>query len=145
MYHAILATHQPNGGHTGKPVDVDCHYVALCVSLSKQLTLAHLLKKSIGALLLVITFVFLFVVSSNTLLAEEQIVEFEVKGMSCGSCTFILKRTLRTIDGVELVKVYYDKRLAVVVFENTAVDIQQLLEAIKKLGFFLALGGVRVQ
>ena len=38
----------------------------------------------IGALLLVITFVFSFVVPSNTLLAEEQIVVFEIKGMSCG-------------------------------------------------------------
>ena len=83
-----------------------------------------------------ITFVFLFVVPCNTLLAEEQIAVFEVKGMSCGSCTFILKRTLRTIDGVELVKVYYNKRLAVVVFENTVVDIQQLSEAIEEIGFF---------
>ena len=85
---------------------------------------------------MVITFVFLFVVPSNTLLAEEQIAVFEVKGMSCGSCTFILKRTLRAIDGVELVKVYYDKRLAVVVFENTLVDILQLSEAIEEIGFF---------
>ena len=76
-----------------------------------------------------ISFVFLFVVPCNMLLAEEQIVVFEVKGMSCGSCTFILKRTLRTIDSVGLAKVYYDKRLAVVVFENTVADIQQLLEA----------------
>ena len=79
-----------------------------------------------------ITLVFLFVVPCNMLLAEERIAVFEVKGMSCGSCTFILKRTLKAIDGVELVKVYYDKRLAVVVFENTVVDIQQLSEAIKK-------------
>ena len=56
--------------------------------------------------------------------------------MSCGSCTFILKRTLRAIDGVDLVKVYYDKRLAVVIFENTVVDIQQLSEAIEETGFF---------
>ena len=120
--------------------------MALCVSFSNQLTLAHSLKKSIRALSLVITFVLLFVVPYNTLFEEEQLVVFEVKGMSCGSCTFILKRTLKAIDGVELVKVYYDKRLAVVVFENTVVDIQQLSEAIEEIGFFLlALGGVRVQ
>ena len=88
---------------------------------------------------------FLFVVPCNMLLAEERIAVFEVKGMSCGSCTFILKRTLKAIDGVELVKVYYDKRLAVVVFENTVVDIQQLSEAIKKLVFSLAIGKIRVQ
>ena len=92
---------------------------------------------------MVISFVFLFVVPCNMLLAEEQIVVFEVKGMSCGSSTFILKRTLRAIDGVELVKVYYDKRLAVVVFENTLVDILQLSEAIEEIGFFPALGRVR--
>ena len=85
---------------------------------------------------MVITFVFLFVVPCNMLLAEEQISVFEVKGMSCGSCTFILKRTLRTIDGVELVKIYYNKRLAVVVFENPVVDIQQFLEVIEEIGFF---------
>ena len=83
-----------------------------------------------------ITFVFLFVVLCNPLLAEEQIAVFEVKGMSCGSCTFILKRALRAISGVELVKVYYNKRLTVVVFENTTVDIQQLLETIEEIGFF---------
>jgi copper chaperone CopZ len=43
------------------------------------------------------------------------------------------------------VKIYYDKRLAVVVFENTMVDIQQLSEAIEEIGFFPALGGVRTQ
>mgnify|MGYP000052957981 CR=1 FL=1 len=94
------------------------------------------LKNGIKRLALTITFMFLFVMPCNTLLAEEQIAVFEVKGMSCGSCTFILKRTPRAIDGVELVKVYYDKRLAIIVFENTVVDIQQLSEAIEEIGFF---------
>ena len=39
------------------------------------------------------------------------------------------------IDGVTLVKVFYDKRQAAVVFENTVVDIQQFSEAIEKIGF----------
>ena len=55
--------------------------------------------------------------------------------MTCGSCPFILKRTLRVIDGVTLAKVFYDKRQAVVVFENTVVDIRQFSEAIEKIGF----------
>ena len=46
---------------------------------------------------------------------------------------------------LQLVKVYYNKRLAVVVFENTVVDIQQLSEDIEEVGFFLALGRVRAQ
>ena len=95
------------------------------------------LKNSIKRLSLTITFMFLFVMPCNTLLAEEQTAVFEVKGMTCGSCPFILKRTLRGIDGVTLVKVFYDKRQAVVVFENTVVDIQQFSEAIEKIGFFL--------
>ena len=45
------------------------------------------------------------------------------------------RERLRAIDGVELVKVYYDKRLAVVVFENTVVDIQQLSDALEEIGF----------
>ena len=82
-----------------------------------------------------ITFVFLFVMPCNTLLAEEQIAVFEVKGMTCGSCSFILQRTLRGIDGVTLVKVFYGKRQAAVIFESTEVDIQQFSAAIEKIGF----------
>ena len=39
------------------------------------------------------------------------------------------------IDGVTLVKVFYGKQQAVVVFENTVVDIQQFSEAIREIGF----------
>ena len=53
------------------------------------------LKNSIKRLALTITFMFLFVMPCNTLLAEYQTAAFEVKGMTCGSCPFILKRTLR--------------------------------------------------
>ena len=83
------------------------------------------LKNGMKRLSLTITFMFLFVIPFNTLLAEEQKAVFEVKGMTCGSCSFILKRTLRGIDGATLVKVFYGKRQAIVVFENTVVDIQQ--------------------
>ena len=93
------------------------------------------LKNGIKRLSLTITFMFLFVIPFNPLLAEEQKAVFEVKGMTCGSCSFILTRTLEVIDGVKLVKVFYDKRQAVVVFENTVVDIQQFSEAIKEIGF----------
>jgi len=55
--------------------------------------------------------------------------------MTCGSCSFILTRTLEVIDGVKLVKVFYDKQQAIIVFENTVVDIQQFSVAIKKIGF----------
>ena len=111
--------------------------MALCISLSNQIksTMIQRLKNGIKRLALTITFMFLFVMPCNTLLAEEQTAVFEVKGMTCGSCPFILKRTLRVIDGVTLVKVFYDKRQAVVVFENTVVDIQQFSEAIEKIGF----------
>ena len=70
---------------------------------------------------------FLFVIPFNTLLAEEQKAVFEVKGMTCGSCSFILTRTL---------EVLYGKRQAVVVFGDTVVDIQQFSEAIEEIGFF---------
>ena len=93
------------------------------------------LKNSMKRLALKITFMFLFVMPYNPLLAEEQTAVFEVKGMTCGSCPFILKRTLGVIDGVTLVKVFYGERQAVVVFENTVVDIQQFSEAIKEIGF----------
>ena len=93
------------------------------------------LKNGIKKLLLTITFMCLFVMPFNPLLAEEQKAVFEVKEMTCGSCSFILKRTLRGIDGVTLVKVFYGKQQAVVVFENTVVDIQQFSEAIEKIGF----------
>ena len=93
------------------------------------------LKNGMKRLSLTTTFMFLLVIPFNTLLAEEQTAVFEVKGMTCGSCPFILKRTLRVIDGVTLVKVFYGKQQAVVVFENTVVDIQQFSEAIEKIGF----------
>ena len=93
------------------------------------------LKNGMKRLSLTTTFMFLLVIPFNTLLAEEQKAVFEVKGMTCSSCSFILTRTLEVIDGVKLVKVFYGKRQAIVVFENTVVDIQQFSEAIKNIGF----------
>ena len=67
--------------------------------------------------------------------AEIRIVTFKVKGMTCGGCVFGVRRVLTRLAGVSKVDVSYEQSRAVVTYDPAAVTVEQMVAAIKTLGY----------
>ena len=67
--------------------------------------------------------------------AGEQTVTLEVRGMTCASCPYIVKRTLAEVPGVSRVEVSFEKQTAVVTFDDSQADLAALTEATESVGF----------
>ncbi len=62
-------------------------------------------------------------------------VSIPVEGMSCVSCAARVRRTLKSIDGVQHVEVSLERREAVVRFAADKVTSERLESAINSLGY----------
>lgn len=62
-------------------------------------------------------------------------VSIPVEGMSCVSCAARVRRTLKSIDGVQQVEVSLERREAVVRFAADKVTSERLESAINSLGY----------
>ena len=58
-----------------------------------------------------------------------------VEGMTCGGCTLATRKMLRRLDGVEKAVVTYEPPRAVVTFDPRKVSVEQMIAAIKTLGY----------
>ncbi|WP_027836182.1 cation transporter [Maritalea myrionectae] len=67
--------------------------------------------------------------------AAEQKVTLSVPGMYCASCPFIVKGAISRLDGIVSVSADADLRQAVVVFEDTATSLDDILLATKNAGY----------
>jgi cation-transporting ATPase V/Cu+-exporting ATPase len=65
-------------------------------------------------------------------------VEFNVSGMTCGSCAARVQKTLSRQAGVERADVNFATERATVVFDSSAVDVDHLVATVGKLGYGLA-------
>ena len=61
--------------------------------------------------------------------------EFQITGMTCGGCAAGVKMTVKKLDGVTSVDASYDKGNAVVTYNPEKVTVEQIKDAIKKLGY----------
>jgi periplasmic mercuric ion binding protein len=68
-------------------------------------------------------------------LAKDVKAEIRVSGMTCGGCAVSVKSALTKVEGVKSAEVSHEKGLAVVVYDDTKTNAQQLREAINKTGF----------
>ncbi len=66
-------------------------------------------------------------------------VEFNVSGMTCGSCAARVQKTLGRQTGVERADVNFATERATVVFDPSAVDLDHLVATVGKLGYGLAV------
>jgi copper-transporting P-type ATPase V len=66
-------------------------------------------------------------------------VEFNVSGMTCGSCAARVQKTLSRQAGVERADVNFATERATVVFDSAAVDLDHLVATVGKLGYGLAV------
>ncbi|MGQ0648361.1 MAG: heavy-metal-associated domain-containing protein [Gemmatimonadaceae bacterium] len=62
-------------------------------------------------------------------------VTFTVEGMTCGGCALGVRKVLTRLDGVTKAEVDLEKKHAVVTFDPSRVTTDQMIAAIKKLGF----------
>lgn len=67
--------------------------------------------------------------------AATQTVTLSVPGMTCAACPITVKKALSKVEGVSQVAVAYEKREAVVRFDDTKVNVQKLIKATEDAGY----------
>lgn len=68
-------------------------------------------------------------------LAAPQTVTLSVSGMTCAACPITVKKALSRVDGVMEAKVSYEKREAIVRFDDGKASVQKLLDASANAGY----------
>ena len=67
--------------------------------------------------------------------AAIQTVTLSVPGMTCAACPITVKKALTKVEGVSQVDVSFDKREAVVTFDDAKTTVQKLTEATTNAGY----------
>ena len=62
-------------------------------------------------------------------------VRLAIRGMTCGGCAIAARKVLTRLDGVVKADVSYETQLATVVYDPARVTIEQMIAAVKKLGY----------
>lgn len=72
---------------------------------------------------------------ASAALAAPQTVTLSVPGMTCAACPLTVKTALSRVGGVTQAKVSYEKREAVVSFDDSKTSVQKLLDASTNAGY----------
>ena len=72
--------------------------------------------------------------------AASKTVTLSVPGMTCAACPITIKKALTEVDGVTEAEVSFDKKEAVVTFDDTKTDVSTLIEATTDAGYPSHLG-----
>lgn len=67
--------------------------------------------------------------------AAQQTVTLAVPGMTCAACPITVKKALTRVDGVTRAEVDYDKRQAVVSFDDVRTNVASLTQATADAGY----------
>ncbi|NWG74839.1 MAG: mercury resistance system periplasmic binding protein MerP [Rubrivivax sp.] len=67
--------------------------------------------------------------------AAPQTVTLDVPGMTCAACPITVKKAISKVDGVSKVEVSYEKRQAVVTFDDARASVQALTQASASVGY----------
>ena len=67
--------------------------------------------------------------------AATQTVTLAVPGMTCAACPITVKKALSKVEGVSQVNVTFEKREAVVIFDDAKVNVQKLTKATEDAGY----------
>lgn len=71
----------------------------------------------------------------TTAFAATKTVGLSVPGMTCAACPITVKKALDKVDGVEKTEVSFEKKEAVVTFDDAKTNVKALLEAVKNAGY----------
>ncbi len=83
----------------------------------------------------------LIAVLSVPVWAATKTVTLDVTGMTCPVCPITIKKALNKVQGVSKVNVNYEKKQAVVTFDDTKADTKTLVKATTDAGFPSQLEG----
>ena len=72
---------------------------------------------------------------SSIAMATVQTVTLNVPGMTCSSCPITVKKALTKVDGVQQVKASFEKREAVVTFDDAKTSVEKLSLATTNAGY----------
>lgn len=72
---------------------------------------------------------------STSALAEPRSVTLAVPGMNCAACPITVKKALSQVAGVHKVEVSYERREAVVNFDDAKVATPRLMQATADAGY----------
>ncbi len=75
------------------------------------------------------------VVSAAAAHAAPQTVTLDVPGMTCAACPITVKKAISKVDGVSRVDVSYERRQAVVTFDDARASVQKLTQATENAGY----------
>lgn len=67
--------------------------------------------------------------------AATQTVTLSVPGMTCAACPITVKKALSKVEGVRKVDVTFEKREAVVTFDDAKTSVQKLTKASEDAGY----------
>lgn len=67
--------------------------------------------------------------------AAPKTVTLSVPGMTCAACPITVKKALNKVEGVEKIEVNFEKKEAVVTFDDAKTKVKALLEATKNAGY----------
>jgi mercuric ion binding protein len=67
--------------------------------------------------------------------AATQTVTLAIPGMTCAACPITVKQAISKVDGVQKVEVSYEKRQAVVSFDDGRTSVQKLTKATEDAGY----------
>ena len=73
--------------------------------------------------------------ANASLSAGEQTVTLNVGGMTCVSCSYIVRQTLAQVDGVSDVDVSLQKKVATVTYDDQKSSAAVLAAAVTAMGF----------
>ncbi|MDP1566788.1 MAG: mercury resistance system periplasmic binding protein MerP [Polaromonas sp.] len=72
---------------------------------------------------------------SSVAMAAVQTVTLDVPGMTCSSCPITVKKALSKVGGVQQVKASFEKREAVVTFDDQKTSVEKLSLASTNAGY----------
>ena len=76
--------------------------------------------------------------------AAPKTVTLDVPGMNCALCPITIKKALQTVQGVQKVDASYEKKEAVITFDDVKTDVERLIKATNNAGYPATLkGGTR--
>lgn len=72
---------------------------------------------------------------SESVLAAQKIVKLNVPGMTCAVCPVTVKKALQNVGGVIIVSVNFEKKFALITFDDLKTNVAQLINATTDAGY----------
>lgn len=79
--------------------------------------------------------ILLAALASTAAFAEKRIVTLSVPGMNCELCPLTIKKAISKVPGVVSVDASYEKKQAVVTFDDSKTSVEALTKATANAGF----------